>query len=81
MSEFFFGLGPGHLDHEIVDPVAKEHESTLVNYTEPNGHKRHWFATRNRGAPFDRQTASACMAALEATPGALTPVPDDPDDE
>jgi len=74
MSEYFFGLGPGHLDDAVVDPIVKKHGAYLVNYTEPRGEKRHWFACRNRGNPFDRQTASDVMDALAAVPGALDPV-------
>ena len=65
MSEYFFGLGPGHLPRR-ADRVARRHGAWLVNYTEPNGRKRHWFACFNRGHPFDRLTSDAVLADLRA---------------
>ena len=63
MSEFFFGLGPGHLPRK-ADKIARRHGAYLVNYTERDGRKRHWFACRNRGAPFDQAVARAVLADL-----------------
>jgi hypothetical protein len=65
MSEHFFGLGPGHLPKR-ADAIAGKHGAYLVNYTEPRGEKRHWFACPNRGSPFDDATARAVMADLRA---------------
>lgn len=65
MSEYFFGLGPGWLPAK-ADRIAQKHGAVLVNYTEPNGYKRHWFAGPNRGAPFDQQMADAVAADLRA---------------
>ena len=65
MSEYLFGLGPGHMPKR-ADMVARKHGATLVNYTEPRGEKRHWFAGPNRGEPFDSQMAREVMSALEA---------------
>jgi hypothetical protein len=55
-GEHQFGLGAGHLG-ELAEAIARRHDAWLVNYTEPNGYKRHWFATKNRGEPFNTQTA------------------------
>ena len=60
MSEYFFGLGPKHLPKRIAK-IAERHDAWLVNYTEPNGHKRHWFACRNMGEPFDSDRANKVM--------------------
>ena len=65
MSEYFFGLGSGHLPRR-ADRVAKKHGAWLCNYTEFDGQKRHWFACVNRGHPFDRATADAVLADLRA---------------
>lgn len=77
MSEHFFGLGQGWLPKK-ADKIAQKHGATLVNYTDAQcncgygcpPHKckksrRHWFACRNRGNPFDQQTAAAVIADLE----------------
>lgn len=64
MNEYFFGLGPGHLPDK-ADEIAKRHDAWLVNYTEPRGEKRHWFACRNMGDPFNRSTADAVLSDLE----------------
>lgn len=71
MSEYMFGLGPGHLG-ERARKIAKTHGVELVNYTEPRGEKRHWFAGPNRGAPFDERLARDTMTALEME-GTLRP--------
>ena len=63
--EYLFRLAPGHLP-DRADEIAREHGACLVNYTEPNGHERHWFAGPNRGQPFDRQLADKVNAALSA---------------
>ena len=59
--EYLFGLGPGHLP-DSVDAIARKHGACLVNYTEPNGHKRHWFAGPNKGSPFDGWLRDAVMS-------------------
>lgn len=64
MSEFFFGMGSGHLP-ERFDEIAQKHDARLVNYTDPGtGEKRHWFATQNRGNPYDGWVASDVMADI-----------------
>lgn len=64
MSEYFFGLGKGHLSKK-VEKIAEKHGATLVNHTEPGGFKRHWFAIPNRGSPFDQAKASEVLAAIQ----------------
>lgn len=68
MSEFMFGSGPGHLTNS-ANEIAEKHDAWLVNYTEPRGEKRHWFATKNLGNPFDGATAKAVLADVEAAGG------------
>lgn len=76
MSEYFFCLGPGHLPKR-ADTIARKHGAYLVNYTEPRGEKRHWFATANRGDPFDRAVRLAVVADLERA-GLIEPRRDEP---
>lgn len=65
MSEYYFGLGSGHLPKR-ADKIASKHDACLVNYTEPGtGVKRHWFATRNYGHPHDQATAQAVIEDLK----------------
>jgi hypothetical protein len=63
MSDYMFGLGKGHLPQRARD-IAREHGAELVNYVEPGGQKRHWFAAPNLGAPFDGARRQAILAAL-----------------
>lgn len=67
MSEYFFGLGPGHLPEEINElDVLKEERCILVNYVEPGTrYTRHWFAGPNRGNPFDQQMADRVLEAVD----------------
>lgn len=65
MSEHFFGVGPGHLGRAVAT-VARQHGAELVNYTEPRGERRHWFACPNLGEPFDAACARDVLAALRA---------------
>ena len=75
-SEYFFGLGPGHLGRREAR-IAQKHGATLVNYTDPQcvcgggcvmgecpGSRRHWFAGPNRGEPWDRRLAARVALAL-----------------
>lgn len=64
MNEYLFGSGPGHLGGKAAR-IAKKLGAVLVNYTEPNGYKCHWFATRNYGSPFNEATARAVRDELE----------------
>jgi len=66
-GEFHFGLGPGHLSHAAYR-IAKRHGATLVNYTEPNGYKRHWFSIENHGEPFNSTKASMVIGVLQMDP-------------
>lgn len=65
MSEHFFLLGRGHLPAK-AGKIANFFGATLVNFTEPNGHKRHWFAAPNRGEPFDSLVSTEVRKALAA---------------
>lgn len=65
MTEYFFGLHQGHLP-ELADEIAEKHGAWHVNFTEPDGRQRGWFACPNRGAPFDQQVADAVLAEIEA---------------
>jgi hypothetical protein len=62
---YLFGCGAGHLPAK-AQRIAAKFGADLVNYTEPRGRKRHWFAGPNRGQPFDQQLSRDVMAALEA---------------
>lgn len=64
MSEYMFGPGKGHLPEAEVDALLEDVGAWVVNYTEPRGERRHWFACRNLGHPFDRDTERAAMALL-----------------
>lgn len=76
MSEHFFGLHRGHLTAE-AGRIAARHGAWHVNYTEPGGERRGWFACPNLGAPFDGATARAVLDDLDARGGIaafLTPL-------
>jgi len=69
MGPYFFGLHIGHL-RARADRIAARHGASHVNYTEPGGgQRRGWFECKNRGAPFDRNTAVAVMADIEHAGG------------
>jgi len=57
MGNFQFLLGQGHLPKK-ANKIAQKHGAELINYTEPNGNRRHWFAGPNKGNPFDAQLAN-----------------------
>jgi hypothetical protein len=63
MSEYLFGSGPGHLPQAAAD-AAEKAGAILVNYTEPYGEKRHWFAGPSRGSPFDENLRDRVLAAV-----------------
>lgn len=63
MKDHLFGVGRGHLPQK-ADTIARQHGARLVNYTEPNGARRHWFACESKGSPFDTNTARETVAAL-----------------
>lgn len=58
-------LGKGHLPTK-AGKIANFFGATLVNYTEPNGHKRHWFAVADRGEPFNSIVSGEVRKALAA---------------
>ena len=69
MSEHFFGLHDGHLT-AAANRIAKRHDAWHVNYVEPGtGKRRGWFGCRNLGQPFDRSTAEAVLADIDAAGG------------
>lgn len=68
MSEHFFGLHSGHLTAR-AHKIAARHGAEHINYTEPRGEKRGWFACPNLGYPFDDATARAVMDAIDAVGG------------
>lgn len=62
--EFMFSPGRGHLSRKAARAAAKA-GAILINYTEPGtGYKRHWFATRNLGEPFNTAVARQVMEAV-----------------
>lgn len=67
MSEYMFCLGRGYLPDE-AEVVARgvDDDVRLVNYREPGGPRRHWFAGPNRGHPFDVAMSDEVHAALLA---------------
>ena len=75
-SEFVFGCGPGHLPRS-ASFVASQHGAVLINYTDPGCKcgrrcsdgdcpecRRHWFASTNKGEPFNSRLASEVEASL-----------------
>jgi hypothetical protein len=78
MSEYLFLQGSGHLPR-AADAIARRHGAVLVNYIAPGcscgwrshnvnrcpENRRHWFAARNRGNPFDQRTEEAVRSDLE----------------
>jgi hypothetical protein len=58
-----FGLGVGHLPRK-ANTIARQHDAELVNYTEPDGRKRHWFNCQNMGEPFDSRIAHEVISDL-----------------
>ena len=68
MSEHIFGLHKGHLRSK-ADEIAKRHGAWHINFTEPRGEKRGWFACPNRGTAFDQATANDVLAAIDAAGG------------
>ena len=65
---FSFGLHNGHLK-AVADKIAKKHGAEHVNFTEPTGRERGWFAGPNRGEPFDSRLASVVMADIDKAGG------------
>ena len=45
-NRFMFGTANGHLPQRAAR-IAEAHGAELINYTDPNGRKRHWFASKN----------------------------------
>lgn len=68
MGEYCFGLHAGHL-RAAAHRIALRHGAAHVNYTEPDGRRRGWFAADNRGSPFDERVARAVLADIERAGG------------
>lgn len=69
MSEHFFGLGRGEVPDELaeqVEQIAARHDASFVRYDDPAEGPRFWFSCQNLGHPFDKATADAVKADLEA---------------
>jgi hypothetical protein len=66
-GEYHFGMGSGHLSNAAYR-IAKRHGATLVNHTEPDGTRRHWFTIANRGEPFNSTTAAMVISVLQMNP-------------
>ena len=64
VSEYLFGVHYGHLTAP-ADQIAGRHGAWHVNYTDPHGQRRGWFACPNRGAQFDQAIARAVMADID----------------
>src|ERR1700730_9203525 len=68
VSEYLFGVHYGHLTAP-ADLIAGRHGAWHVNYTDPHGQRRGWFACPNRGAQFDQAIARAVMADIDRVGG------------
>ena len=68
MSDYCFGLHNGHLTAK-ADRIAARYGAWHINYTEPSGWRRGWFACPNRGSPFDSNTAAKVWADLDKAGG------------
>ena len=69
MSQHLFGLYRGHLTAKLIRQIEREFRGVdAVNYTEPNGEKRGWFAGPNRGYPFDDALAAEVRAIAGKVP-------------
>lgn len=66
MSEYLFGLHRGHLHARITRPIERKLGVSHINYTEPRGEKRGWWAGPNLGEPFDRALSARVGALLDA---------------
>jgi hypothetical protein len=68
MSEHFFGSGNGRVSDRLarrVDKIAREYGATFTAVTLPGDGPRYWFSCRNRGNPFDQETARDTLKAVE----------------
>ncbi len=54
----------GHLNR-VADRIAKRHGCCHINYSDPTGTRRGWFAGPNFGSPFDDAMAAAVKADIE----------------
>ena len=78
VSKYLFDLHNGHLI-AAVDQIAGRHGAWHVNYTEPRGKPRGWFACPNRGPSFNQVIARAVMADIDRAGGIETFYRDEPE--
>lgn len=63
-TSYCFLSHAGHL-RSIADRIARKHGCCHVNYSDPTGTRRGWFAGPNFGDPFNSQLAAAVRADIE----------------
>ena len=63
MNPYFFDLGSGHVPARIRK-AAENAGGRVINYTEPDGRKRHWFEVPNFGEPFNSRRANVVREAV-----------------
>jgi hypothetical protein len=78
-DEFFMCCGSGHLPDQ-ADEIARQYDACLVNYTEPNGEKRHWFVAESWGPDDARKTEAALWDELVEA-GLVAPADDESEKE
>lgn len=62
MAEHHFGLYRGHLSAKLIDAVERRFPDVFViNFEEPSGERRGWFAQPNCGEPQDSQSAAEVL--------------------
>ena len=77
MSEYFFGLFSGRPRKRWIKAagkIAEKHGAAITAIRDPAAGYRGWFSCRNRGAPFDGNTAHGVMRELERKK--LWPIPE-----
>jgi hypothetical protein len=79
---YHFSLGAGWLPAaKIRRELAKRGiDASLVNYDEPDGERRHWFAAENMGEPFNSGKSEEVERMLIYL-GHLQPEPPEPKPE
>ena len=66
---FMFGVGrtrPSKRDAVTIGRIAAEHGATFIQVELPGTGYQHWFESRNRGEPFNRDRADRVYASLAA---------------
>lgn len=57
MNDYCFGGGSGRVssaEADRLDSIAQRHGAVFVQYDEPDGSWRYWFAGQNFGDPYNR---------------------------